>query len=368
VPRSMWDDYYIKLVIKLPTEAEAMRFEDFDAVVSADVTDFSTSVVNQLTSYVKNGGALWVFPGDRLNANFYNEQFYKRTGLLPALFGPPVGDAKSADKWYSLSDRAFDHEIVSIWKDPAAGSLSSAKIFRYLTLVPDAAAEKRINGDGRSDVRVIARFADESPAMVERNFGMGRVVQWATTANTNWNDLGARAGIYVPLVNRTLGYLVARQDERLTIRVGMPFTYTAPIELTNKDVQINKRARGWSDTAKELNELSESRRVEMVNGAPTIAFEETNFAGPYEIKGENTTIRFAAQADPDESNMELVSPEQVKVMESFSQVVRWTPGMSMADTIDQVRTGTEIWLPLAIIVLILATAETFLAHWFSKSK
>lgn len=368
VPRSQWEDYYIKLPIKLPTEAETLRFEDFDAVVAANVTDFSTGVVNQLATYVKNGGALWVFPGDRLNVNFYNEQLYTRTGLLPAMFGPAVGDAKSTEKWGSLSDRAFDHEIVAVWKDPAAGALSSGKIFRYLTLIPDAAAEKRSKGDGRSDVRVIARFSDDSPAMIERNVGMGRVIQWATTADTDWNDLGARAGIYVPLVNRTLGYMVARQDERLTIRTGTPFTYTAPIELANKDVQINKRARGWSDTAKELNEVSESRRVEMVDGVPTIAFADTNFAGPYEIKGENTTIRFAAQADPDESNMELVSSEQVKVMESFAHVVRWTPGMSMADTIDQVRTGTEIWFPLAIIVLILATAETFLAHWFSKSK
>ncbi len=368
VPRSQWDDYHIKLAIKLPTEAETVRFEDFDAVVSANVTDFSLTVVNQLASYVKNGGALWVFPGDRINVNFYNEQLYKRAGLLPATFGQAVGEAGSTEKWASLSDRAYDHEIVSIWKDPAAGALSSAKIFRHLVLTPDAAAEKRLDSEGRSDVRVIARFADGTPAMVERNLGMGRVVQWATTADTDWNDLGARAGIFVPLVNRTLGYLVARQDERLTIRAGMPFTYTAPVELANKDIQINKRARAWSDTAKDLNELAESRRVEIVGGVPTIAFDDTNFAGPYEIKGENTTIRFAVQADPDESNLELVSMEQVKTMEDFAHVVRWTPGMSMADTIDQVRTGTEMWLPLAIIVLILATAETFLAHWFSKSK
>ena len=42
--------------------------------------------------------------------------------------------------------------------------------------------------------------------LVERDYGHGRVVLFASTADTEWNDLGARAGVWVPLVQRTLGH------------------------------------------------------------------------------------------------------------------------------------------------------------------
>src|SRR5207244_2320588 len=153
-------------------------------------------------------------------------------------------------------------------------------------------------------------------------------------------------GVFIPLANRTLGYLIARQDERLTVRAGAPLVYTAPIELMNKDVQINKRARSWAGAAagastagaepsgvtgiNGANELTETRRVDAVRGVPTITFDETNFAGPYEIKAEGaagTVIRFAAQLDPEESNQELISEEQTALIGRFAGVVHWSPGM-----------------------------------------
>ena len=41
VPRAQWDEYWVKLTAKHPTELEGVRFEDFDAVFAANVTDFS---------------------------------------------------------------------------------------------------------------------------------------------------------------------------------------------------------------------------------------------------------------------------------------------------------------------------------------
>ena len=49
--------------------------------------------------------------------------------------------------------------------------------------------------------------------MMQRTFGRGRVIQFASTADTLWNDLPVRPGIFVPLMYRTLGTLVARQNE-----------------------------------------------------------------------------------------------------------------------------------------------------------
>src|SRR4051812_3949437 len=203
VPRAQWDDYFVKLTVKTPTELEATRFEDFDAVMSANVTDFSGSALGQLVNYVKGGGGLVVFLGDNINVNFYNEQLLKKYRLLPAAIGIGRGDAKAQEQWFSLAEKGYDHPIVSIWKDPNAGSLAAVRFFRAFDLVEAKAEEPQINADGRrseqkmAEARVVLRFADQRPAMMEKDEGLGRVVLFASTADTEWNDLGARAGTFV---------------------------------------------------------------------------------------------------------------------------------------------------------------------------
>lgn len=364
VPRAQWDDYFIKVTTKTATELDTIRFEDFDAVMAANVTDFGSNTVQQLLTYIRGGGALLVFPGDNINANFYNEQLYKRYGLLPAALGPTRGDAKAQEKWFSLQDRGYDHEIVSVWKDSNAGTLSSVRFFKAHELVEVGSG---VQGSGKQQSRVIVRFVDGKAAMMARDFGQGRVVLFASTADTEWNDLGARAGIFVPLVQRTLGYLVARQDEHLTIRAGEEFVHTAPVELINKDAMISKAPRHFSTLTKD--EVHESRRVELVNGLPTLQFNRTDFAGAYEVKaGDAAPIRFAVQSDPEESDLQPLTDEQLRQLGTTAEVVRWTAGANFADSMEQGRNGSEMWLPLALVALALATAETMLAHWFSKSK
>src|SRR5262249_39240975 len=53
VPRSQWEDYFVKLTIKVPTELDSIRFEDFDAVMAANVTDLAANTVQQLVNYLR---------------------------------------------------------------------------------------------------------------------------------------------------------------------------------------------------------------------------------------------------------------------------------------------------------------------------
>jgi len=368
VPRAQWDDYFVKLTVKTPTELEGTRFEDFDAVMSANVTDFSASALGQLINYVKGGGGLVVFLGDNINVNFYNEQLFRRYGLLPAALGQAHGDAKAQEQWFNLADKGYDHPIVSIWKDPNAGSLSSVRFFRAFDLGADESGKKR-DGEASAagEARVVLRFADQKPAMMERDWGQGRVVLFASTADTDWNDLGARAGTFVPLMLRTLGHLVARQDEHLTIMAGQEFAHAPPVEFLNKDAIISKAPRHFSSQTKD--EVHEAKRVELVNGAPFVQFGGTDFAGGYEIKVEGSQpIRFAVQGDSAESSLDSLNDNQYSQLGEVAHVVKWSPGAALEETLEKGRVGTEFWLPLALAAAVLGTMETLLAHWFSKSK
>jgi hypothetical protein len=371
--------FYIRPQTITAAELGGARFDDFDAVVLANVGEFSENAARALESYVRRGGGLMVFPGARLNPAFYNDTLAKKLNLLPATFGPARGQAEQEEKFFTLSDKDLDHPIVSIWNDPASGRLGAARFFRACELVPVAGVRSEKGSEGarepstslphsptpppqtQGEPQVILRFTDGPPAAMERAHGLGRVVQFSSTADTAWNDLPVRL-VWVPLVHRTLGALVQRQDEGLNIRVGDKFVRQASADLLGKDALVLKPRQ--TDVVRDL------RRIEMVGGWPAFQYDQTDFAGVYELSVAEppVALRFAAQADPTESLLDEMSAEQKKMLGAVAHVVEWAPNFSLKAQVERERSGYEFWLPLLLAALGVAVLETALAQWFSRSK
>ena len=363
-------DYFIKTATVAPGELSQARFDDFDAVVLANVAEFSEQAATALDGYVKRGGGLLVFPGGRVNTAFYNEQLFRRLGLLPAEFGDVRGEADKDDKFATLQEKGYEHPIVEIWNDPGSGKLGSARFFRWFELKSEL-REKEQGGKGAGEnspsvpvgaapSRMVLKYADGSPAVMERALGLGRVIQFSSTADTAWNDLPVRLA-WVPLLHRALGSIVQRQDEGLNIRVGDRFVRRVPAENLDKDATF------FPPRQSAVREL---RRVELVNGWPTMQFDRTDVAGIYDAKiGESgAVLKFAAQPEAAESSLDELSPAQLATLKSSANVVPWTPNLSLRGMMERSRTGLEFWMPVLLAVLTLAAAETFLGQWFSRSK
>src|SRR6185369_2193705 len=84
VPPDLAGDYFIKATGITGPELSQARLDDFDAVVLANVPDFSENTLKSMESYLRRGGGLIIFPGGRVNLTFYNEQLWKRFHFLPA--------------------------------------------------------------------------------------------------------------------------------------------------------------------------------------------------------------------------------------------------------------------------------------------
>ncbi|HXI52491.1 MAG TPA: VWA domain-containing protein, partial [Candidatus Saccharimonadales bacterium] len=376
VPPDQAPGYFIKTTTTTAPELSQARFDDFDGVVLANVPDFSEAVVKNLEAYLRRGGGLMVFPGARLNAAFYNDALCRRGHLLPAEFGELQGAADQEDKYLTLQAKDYEHPIVSIWNDPGSGRLASARFFRHFELKPDAspAAERDpakpqpaggsaapAGGSEAGRPQVILKYSDGSPAILERTWALGRVVQFSSTADTAWNDLPVRLA-FVPLLHRALGAVVARQDEGLNLRVGDRFVRRVAVDYLDKDVSVFKPGR--TDVLRDL------RRVEMAGGWPAVMFDQTDQAGAYDVSVGDPALKmkFAAQADPAESSLEELSPAQLGTLGEVATVVVWSPGVSLKGMVEKARTGVEFWLPILILCLMLAGLETFLGQWFSRSK
>ncbi len=371
VPVEMRDRFFIKTRTVTGAEFEKTALRDFDAVVLANVVDLSPLAADALQNYVRGGGGLLVFPGSRISAPFYNGLLLGERGLLPAAFGPVRGEAfdetkaERPEKFFRLQSKDYAHRIVELWKDPASGSLASAQFYRAFTLQP--AKKSDVPGDAGLPA-VVLSYSDGEPAVMERPFGLGRVVQFSSTADGAWNDLPVRP-IFVPLVHRTLGFLLARTGDRLNVRAGTPFTHTVAAERAGKDYTVTAPIATRGPAAKPAP--ARTRTVMVKNGTPQIEQADTSIAGAYavHVTGEaGTAVRFASASDPAESDLHELSTADLTALGSVARIVRWTPDADLRGEMERERNGTELWLPIALLAIGLVVTETVLGNRFSRSK
>lgn len=357
-------NYFIKLQSASSSDLPTTALDDFDAVVLADVARFPEKLAASLASYVRRGGGLLIFPGAQTDTAFYNEQLAQRFPLLPATFGPARGQADQSETFFSLQTREYAHPISSLWNDPAAGTLGTVRFFRHFILLPTGNTNAPASTNNLGEVGIpqtVLAFADGSAAVMECAFGLGRVVQFSSTANTAWNDFPVRPA-FVPLLHRTLGAVIQRQDEGLNLRVGSRFTRRVNNELLGKDAAFTGPRSG--DSTRQL------RRVERVNGSPTLLYDQTDASGMYtvSIADPPMELAFATQSDPEESNLEELSVEQYSSLKGAAEVYHWGPQFSLRRMVERQRSGVEFWPALVTAALALALFECFLGQWFSRSR
>ena len=375
------DNYFIKTTTIPAAEFFETRLDDYDVVLLANVPEFPEATVVAVENYLRHGGGLIVFPGSKINAGFYNTVLFKQHQILPASLGEARGDAAQDENYFSLQTKAYDHPITALWNDPSVGQLGTAKFFRAFELTPaveavatnapTAKATKTKAGKDKTPdtketqevgaARIVVRFADGSPAIVERAWGLGRVVLFSSSASTAWNDFPVRPA-FVPLMHRTLGSVLNRQDENLNVRVGQSFARRMGGEFLGREASV------VAPSVK--TPVRESRKIELVGGTPLLQFEGTDRGGTYDVTVNDPamSLRFAAQPDPAESSLEELSEEDVKSLGAVAHVLRWSPGLGLREAFEKDRLGAEFWLPLLLLVLACATGEMYVAQRFSRAK
>jgi hypothetical protein len=349
------ESYLIKTKTISPGELDSTKLSDYEAVVLANVRAIPATSVEALAGYLKLGGGLILFPGDKTDADFYNGNFGKKLGMLPARLGTLRGNAGGA--YLKLQSGDYTHRIVSIWNDPGAGTLGTAHFYRAYELKPATG-----RSDQAGEPQLVLKYADGTPAVIERTWGRGRVILFSSSADATWNDLPLHPA-FVPLMERTLGDILERQDARLNVQVGSPFELVCNPDWVDKDAIITR--------AGEKEDTGSLRHIENVDGVPLLQYADTEKAGGYEAKVKSdppATIKFAVQFDPAESDLAGLSTAQLDALTPPARVIHWTEGMRLDEQIAKDRGGSEIWQTLAMLVVATAVAELALSGIFSAAK
>jgi len=336
------------------TELELPRtpLTDSAAVALIDTAAPDGPTNESLRKYVENGGLLLLFPGNRTNGEALNRTLGDGGAkLLPAAFGPTVklDAAQLAGAGLHLDPQNYTHPVLDLFgaavRNNINPGLSTVQAEQYirLTIPADRGAE------------TILKFSDGSPAVVLGHTGRGKVVMFATTADTTWNTWGALPS-YAPFMHELLHYGMARQADAFTLPVGGQLHLPADVAPPGN----------W--TAPHNTTLSVSTMLDKDNGGRSyLTSGVLPWAGVYAPPGAGGTPVVAVNTDPAEADTRHVAAPQMAAAlgVELADVVTEPKTLEMPTTTAGRDTSGDVGRNLIPLALALLLLETFLARRFS---
>ena len=274
-----------------------------------------------LNRYVQEGGTVAVvFTGPGANA---------LSGLAD-----PVEEAKAA-RYAMLKDIAFDHPLFAPLAGPQFGDFTKVHFWKHRK-VPEAGA------------RVLARFDDGDPAVLEKPVGRGRVVVFAAGWQPADSQL-ARSSKFVPLMAALLELRGGTRTIGATYRVGdkVPLPASAgPVTIRPPD------------------------GLAVTPPAGSTTFDATDRPGVYVLETSAGPRPFAVNLDPAESLTTPLPPETLerygcKLAPKAGDAKRGPTEQQLRDV--ELERTQSIWRGLVLAALAVLLCETALAGWRSRS-
>ncbi len=205
-------------------EAPAAPIADGTAVVVlANVRAPGEKAAAVLTEYVAAGGSLLVFWGGSCDAEAWRLAL---SGLLPARVS--ASETAPPDRPWRVGEVDYTSPPLAIFRPPASGTFATASFTLRARLDrPTPAA------------RVLARFEDGAPWLIEHRVGRGRVLFVASTADLEGNDLATRP-VFVPLIQRLVLWLAGSLEEAADVEhiAGEQLEFAAGAELAGTGVTV----------------------------------------------------------------------------------------------------------------------------------
>ena len=353
----------------------AADFGKYRLVVLANLASLATeNAVPRLEDYVRNGGALIIFPGDRIDSAFYNEQLFKSgNGLLPARIGAEVGSTGSDKTGMHMELVSPVHPSFERFTGERAFFINRKLLFyKYLALELPANME---------DIRVVARFEGGSPAIVEKTFGRGKVMLFASSCDTEWNNFARAVGgaVFPVVMHDILGHLVSGVSERLNVIVHHRYRRVfAPDELV--ETTMLRPPEGAGTEREYRPHVVRTNRQPAASGTADatesgfteIVVEDTNIAGLYalelqrKVEPARSVEYFAVNVPPAEGNLQRCTATDAKAAVKGLTFKLAPSTVELRLAVRRSRSGREFARPLLLAVLAISCVELILGQRFGR--
>ena len=334
-----------------PARFDRRALEGVRVVVLANVARPTELQVAALRGFVRGGGGLLVFPGNRVDLEWYHRLLSGGSSpLLPMAFAATAGSLDDPASGSSIVAERFQHPAMALFNDRRNGNLADAQVWMWYRLARPT-AERSEPG---APAQVLARLASGDPLIVEARRGDGRVIQVATACDADWSNLPLRP-FYLPLVQQLTTYLASTWDPPRNVELGQPLVALLDPQAGPAVTLTDSRGRKHALQAVQRG----NRRV--------VEFPAAEVPGLYTLEpAAGRPLHFAITAPRRESRLDPLSQQQLQqlaadlgasVVRSAQQYARWDRAR---------RHGRPLWQPLLAVVLAMLFGELLVEQWWSR--
>jgi hypothetical protein len=323
---------------------------DFSVILLCNVRELPFDYERQLEKYVQSGGALFIALGDEIDPKYYNETL---GNLLPVSI-KSLHQVGRGDKPFRLDIKKSDHPVLKVFKGK---SLDEMQGIRFNSLYSVEGRENR-------EYTVPLKFTNQYPAVVESDFGKGKVILYVSGVDRDWNDFPIQP-TFLPWIQRWVKYSAQGLESILhqQLLIGEPFTWKKPVADTSlfvesPDGKITRLAGNFfADTfvpgAYRLSRLTNANIPGSAeNNEPEVVATLPNKATPWGT--------FTVNIDTQESVSKKISEEEVRTLMGNLQV-RFASSEDSHQTTDG-STGTPLTTPFLLLVGGMLLLEGFMVR------
>ena len=333
-----------------PDKLTAKELMENRVVVLANVPQLSDLQIKVLEDHVRRGGGLLVFPGDRINSDWYNTKMLASgAGLLPCEFAQIVNSDAINPQPAGIVAQHYDHQALEFFNDPRNGSLQGAKLQSWCKLAAPQSSPQ--------DVTIAAHLDTADPFLVEKQFGKGRVIQCCTACDDDWSNLPARPS-YLPLMQQLITYLASTVYPPRNVNVGRQLAALLGPENADKTAII-------TDPDGKRHEI----KAVLKDDHCLVEFADTELPGLYALETpDNETIHFVVNTSSKESDLKLLDDAEFTELAEQMQAQPVSSAEQYLQLDKRRRFGREMWKSLLAAILILLFIEVLLQQHFGMVK
>jgi hypothetical protein len=299
-------------------EAADRQPSNYAFIVLSDLNTVPSLLENSLTEYVRSGGSLLIAAGTSAGGR----------SQIP-IFGAHIVETRDysrvPDRYMAVGSSDSSYPAVA-----KANGWAGVKFFYALDVDPGAA-------------RVIVRLGDQTPLLLEKRIGEGRVVLLTSGLDNLTNDFPLHPA-FVPFIEQTARYLAGSE------RQGGARPVDAYLELRN----AKERGQGV-----EITDPEGKRPLTLGEAASAQSFQLTE-AGYYQLRLANgRQDEVGVNPDPKESNLDVIPDDVLALWQG--QGAPSSQEASAPGAAPPRKTPQSLWWYVMLLVFVSAAAESALA-------
>ena len=344
---------------------DSSNLSQYEVIFIANLYRITEERAVGLNEWVKNGGGLVLLLGDQIDEDVYNDVLYKNgSGLLPFKLSTVGGDEKE-EKWVNIKPEKQNHPLFRFFEGDNKRLLDQVKVFRWW----NSEIDDNENSPNPSNIVASLTSDDNSPLVVERQIGDGRVLAVTTPLDNDWNNFPENGASFLITSQELVRYMSRNIASEGLLSVAEPILY--PVDVREYRQQANLLRPG--EEVPEKVEALPQNKDNLNDLEWTLGYENTDQKGIYEIQFERAdgsgvqSLAFAANLDTEESNLSRITASSIR-SDLGGASVEFLPFGSPVLEREANVVRSEMWKVILIILGVLLMVELFYGWWIGARR